>query len=136
MFKQARWMLLTTAVLLAGGLAQPVAADDHRQGEPHRSLPQRHFGTVLHDHMDRFCCGRARVCDYTENNRRGENDKRVVASNKIRCCVYVGCCEVGNRGFFTKTTCPTCTERSGAPIHTGNGSCCCNSPKGEPRRDI
>ena len=135
MFKQARWMLLTAAVVVAGGLlgAAPATAD-HRSGEPHKGLPQRHFGTVLADHMDKHCCGRARVCDYTQENARSEKDKRI--SNKIGCCAYVACCEVGNRGFFSKTSCSTCTERSGAPIHTGQGSCCCNSPKGEPHRDI
>lgn len=134
MFKQARWMLLA-AVLLAGGLAgaQPVSADS--QGLPHKGLPQRHFGDVLSDHMDRHCCRASRTCDYTEANRHGK-DRKMAADGKIHCCAYVACCEVGNRGFFTKTSCSTCTERSGAPVHTGMGSCCCNSPKGEPRRDL
>ena len=116
MFKQARWMLLA-AMVLAGGLmgARPAAA------EPHKGLPQRHFGTVLGDHMNHDCCARHKTCDKADKG-------------KITCCAYVACCEVGNRGFFTKTTCQTCTERSGAPVHTGQGSCCCNSPKGETMR--
>ncbi len=133
MFKQARWMLLA-AMVLAGGLigARPAAAD-HAHGLPHKSLPQRHFGTVLGDHMDHRCCARAQRCDYTEENKIRKND-RTAANGKITCCAYVACCEVGNRGFFSKTTCQTCTERSGAPVHTGQGSCCCNSPKGETHR--
>jgi hypothetical protein len=133
MFKQARWMLLAAAVL-AGGLigARPAAAD--QKGEPHKGLPQRHFGTVLGDHMDHRCCGRAERCDYIEENKVRKNDRVVTAGGKITCCAYVACCEVGNRGFFTMTTCQTCTDRSGAPVHTGKGSCCCNSPKGETLR--
>ena len=121
MFKQARWVLLAAAVL-AGGLigAKPAAANE-RQGLPHHGLPQRHFGTVLADHMNHDCCARHRTCD--------KSDKA-----KITCCAYVACCEVGNRGFFTMTTCQTCTDRSGAPVHTGKGSCCCNSPQGETMR--
>ena len=121
MFKQARWMLLA-AVVLAGGLmgARPASANE-RQGLPHHGLPQRHFGTVLGDHMDHRCCGYSRICDHG-------TDK------KVTCCAYVACCESGNRGFFTPYQCYTCDERSGAPVHTGQGSCCCNSPKGETER--
>jgi hypothetical protein len=48
---------------------------------------------------------------------------------KHGCCAYLPCCEIGNRGFFTKKACESCRQHVGKKTTAKMACCCTDAPK-------